>query len=64
MFKEQVTRQNKIEAKYDTFDESIAKLDNTNKMIDERTQGHTKNIQDLRINVDRLKELKQDKSNF
>ena len=58
MFKEQVTRQNKIEAKYDTFDESMARLDNINKVIDERTQGHTKNIQELRINVDRLKELK------
>ena len=64
MFKEQVTRQNKIEQQYETFDERMAKLENLNKMIDERTLTHTKNIQDLRINVDRLKELKQDKSNF
>ena len=33
-------------------------------MLSERTNEHSKRLEVLRVNVDKLKETKQDKSNF
>lgn len=64
MFKEQVTRQNKLERTTDDMNDRLNSIESMNLMLDERTTGHSKVIESLRVLTDNLKETKQDKSNF
>ena len=64
MFKEQVTRQNKIERLADQMNDRLASVENTNQMLEERSTSHSKTIERLRVLADNLKETKQDKSNW
>ena len=58
MFKEQVTRQNRLENEHEKLSDKIVSLDNVNSMLHERTTGHGKTIEQLRVITDNLKETK------
>lgn len=58
MFKEQVTRQNKLENEHEKLSDKIVSLENVNSMLNERTIGHGKTIEQLKVITDNLKETK------
>ena len=58
MFKEQVTRQNKLESEHEKLSDKIVSLENVNSMLNERTIGHGKTIEQLKVITDNLKETK------
>ena len=58
MFKEQVTRQNRLENEHEKLSDKIVSLDNVNSMLNERTTGHGKTLEQLRVITDNLKETK------
>ena len=58
MFKEQVTRQNKLEDNFEKIVDKNASLDNVNTMLNERTTQHAKSLEQLRTITDHLKETK------
>ena len=64
MFKDLFRKHAEIEQGYEQYNEKLFALENTNKMLDERTKEHAELITQLRIKVGNLIETKQDKSNF
>ena len=64
MFKDLSKKQQDVESGYEAFTKRLDACDVMDKALNERTKEHGDLIKKLRLEVSRLSEIKQDKSNF